>query len=104
MTDNINPAHYQRNGGLECIEAIEAMVAGWPPETAYRLGNALKYLWRHREKGGSESLQKAQWYIAREIEELEADNWEFLLSPSNPKCEQKLSREEFEKVRRDMGL
>ena len=65
--DNINPAHYKRAGGMECIEAIEAMVAGWPPETAYRLGNALKYLWRHKEKGGSESLRKAMWYIDREI-------------------------------------
>ena len=102
--DNINPAHYQRNGGLECIEAIEAMVAGWPPETAYRLGNALKYLWRHRDKGRSESLQKAQWYISREIEELEADNWEPTLPTNQREWEQKLSRAEFEKMRRDMGL
>ena len=102
--DNINPAHYQRNGGMECIEAIEAMVAGWPPETAYRLGNALKYLWRHREKGGSESLQKAQWYIAREIEELETDNWEPQLPTKSKDWEQKLSRADFEKMRRDMGL
>lgn len=102
--DNINPAHYQRNGGMECIDAIEAMVAGWPPETAYRLGNALKYLWRHREKGGSESLQKAQWYIAREIEELETDNWEPQLPTKSKDWEQKLSRADFEKMRRDMGL
>lgn len=102
--DNINPAHYQRNGGMECIDAIEAMVAGWPPETAYRLGNALKYLWRHREKGGSESLQKAQWYIAREIEELETDNWEPQLPTKSKEWEQKLSRADFEKMRRDMGL
>ena len=46
------------------------MVSGWPPETAYRLGNVLKYLWRHREKGGVESLRKAQWYLQREIEAL----------------------------------
>lgn len=68
MTDNVNhPAHYKRAGGMECIEAIEAMVSGWPPETAYRLGNALKYLWRHKEKGGTESLRKAIWYIEREL-------------------------------------
>lgn len=70
MTDNVNhPAHYKRPGGMECIEAIEAMVSGWPPETAYRLGNALKYLWRHKEKGGTESLRKAIWYIERELSE-----------------------------------
>jgi hypothetical protein len=67
MKDNINPNHYHRDGGMECIEAIEAMVAGWPPETAYRLGNVLKYLWRHQEKGGTESLRKAMWYLEREI-------------------------------------
>lgn len=66
MTDNINPPHYKR-GSIETIDAIEAMVAGWPPETAYRLGNVLKYLWRHREKGGVESLRKAAWYLSREI-------------------------------------
>ena len=66
MTDNINPPHYKR-GSIETIDAIEAMVDGWPPETAYRLGNVLKYLWRHREKGGVESLRKAAWYLNREI-------------------------------------
>jgi hypothetical protein len=102
--DNINPAHYQRNGGMECIDAIEAMVAGWPPETAYRLGNALKYLWRHREKGGSESLQKAQWYIAREIEELETDNWEPQLPTKSKDWERKLSRVDFDQLRQELGL
>jgi Protein of unknwon function (DUF3310) len=67
--DNINPNHYQR-GNIEAIEVIEVMVSGWPPETAYRLGNVLKYLWRHRQKGGVESLRKAQWYLQREIEAL----------------------------------
>jgi len=67
--DNVNPAHYRRNS-IETIEVIEVMVSGWPPETAYRLGNVLKYLWRHREKGGVESLRKAQWYLQREIDAL----------------------------------
>ena len=66
MKDAINPDHYKRSA-IETIDAIEAMVAGWPPETAYRLGNVLKYLWRHQEKGGVESLQKAAWYLQREI-------------------------------------
>lgn len=66
MTDNINPKHYKR-GRIETIDAIEAMIEGWPPETAYRLGNVLKYLWRHKEKGGTESLLKARWYLDREI-------------------------------------
>lgn len=79
--DNINPAHYQRQGGLECIQAIEAMVAEWPPETSYRLGNVLKYLWRHREKGQLESLKKASWYLNREIAALEAQELPVLSKP-----------------------
>lgn len=71
MKDAINPDHYKRST-IETIDAIEAMVAGWPPETAYRLGNVLKYLWRHREKGGAESLRKARWYLDREIAAREA--------------------------------
>lgn len=35
--------------------------------TGYRLGNVLKYLWRHAAKGGVESLKKARWYLDREI-------------------------------------
>ena len=102
--DNINPAHYQRNGGLECIEAIEAMVAGWPPETAYRLGNALKYLWRHREKGQLESLKKARWYLDREISALEAANRESKLPNSQSEWERKLARVDFDQLRQELGL
>lgn len=28
----------------------------------------MKYLWRHRRKGGTEDLEKAKWYIDRMIE------------------------------------
>jgi hypothetical protein len=69
------PSHYTA-GGIETIVAIEAMVGqkGWSPLTGYRLGNVLKYLWRHAAKGGVESLKKARWYLDREIEEQEARN------------------------------
>ena len=72
--DMVNhPPHYQR-GGLECIDAIEAMVDGWPAHTAVRLGHVLRYVWRHREKGGMlENLRKARWYLDREIAALEKD-------------------------------
>ena len=68
-----HPSHYTA-GGIETITAIEAMVgqAGWSPLTGYRLGNVLKYLWRHAAKGGVESLKKARWYLDREIEQQEA--------------------------------
>ena len=72
MPDMVNhPPHYRR-GGMECIDAIEAMIEGWPAGTAYRLGNALKYLWRHRDKGDPlESLKKSEFYLKREIAKME---------------------------------
>jgi hypothetical protein len=69
VTDLVNhPSHYTA-GGIETIDAIEAMVGqpGWLPRTGYNLGNVLKYLWRHAHKGGLESLKKARWYLEREI-------------------------------------
>lgn len=66
--DNVNhPPHY-KTGGIETIDVIEAKVGAWPGATAYRIGNAIKYLTRHRDKGRAvEDLQKARWYIDREI-------------------------------------
>ena len=61
-----HPPHYTR-GTVECIDAIQASLT--PEEFAgYCKGNALKYIWREKHKGGSESLQKAQWYLTRLIE------------------------------------
>ena len=62
--DTVNsPPHY-RQGGIECIAAIEAALT--PEEfRGYCKGNALKYIWRERHKGGTESLLKAAWYLAK---------------------------------------
>lgn len=64
MSDNVNkPIHY-RQGEIECIDAIESALT--PEEfRGYCKGNALKYIWRERYKGGDESLRKAQWYLDR---------------------------------------
>ena len=62
MKDNINPAHYQRDG-MECIDAIAAAVQNLSGIDAYATGAAIKYLWRWDEKGGAEDLRKAAWYI-----------------------------------------
>ena len=60
-----HPAHYT-DGGLECIEAIEAQLT--PEEyRGYLKGNVAKYIWREKHKGGIESLKKAQWYLVRLI-------------------------------------
>lgn len=35
---------------------------------SFTLGNAVKYIWRADLKGGVDDLQKAVWYLNREIE------------------------------------
>lgn len=62
--DMVNtPPHYTQ-GGIECIDAIEAALT--PEEfRGFLKGNVLKYTWRERHKGGLESLRKAGWYLRR---------------------------------------
>ncbi|UNU74125.1 DUF3310 domain-containing protein [Moraxella nasovis] len=63
--DNINPSHYKSHpSGVECIAITEHM--------NFCLGNAVKYIWRAGLKTDNaiEDLQKAKWYIEREIERL----------------------------------
>ena len=66
--DNVErPAHY-RQGDIECIDAIKAALT--PEEyRGYLKGNVIKYTWRERMKGGTESLKKAVWYLRRLIKE-----------------------------------
>ena len=56
-----HPSHYTQ-GGIECIEAIRASMT---PEgfQDYCKGNCLKYIWRWRDKGGVEDLEKAKVYL-----------------------------------------
>lgn len=72
MTDNVNhPAHYGGEENLyEAIKVIEA----W--ELGFCLGNAVKYIARAGKKDPAkriEDLQKAAWYINREIERLQGE-------------------------------
>lgn len=62
-TDSVNhPPHYTSHpSGIECIQITEHM--------GFNLGNAFKYIWRADLKGSSiEDLEKAVWYIRREID------------------------------------
>jgi hypothetical protein len=63
--DKVNhPPHY-KVGGIETIDFIEAKSLN------YNLGNVVKYLTRADHKGNKlEDLQKAQWYLARELKNL----------------------------------
>lgn len=71
MSDNVNhPSHYTQ-GGIECIEALEAATVNLKGIEAVCTANAIKYLWRWKEKNGKEDLKKAIWYIKKLIEEQE---------------------------------
>lgn len=74
LTDTVNhPAHYTQ-GGIECIEAIKAATVGLEGIEAVCMGNAIKYIWRWKQKNGIEDLKKAIWYINKLIEEKEDKN------------------------------
>ena len=55
-----NPPHYNK-GGIECIDAIEAMLTH-EEFIGYLRGNSLKYRWRFKYKNGIQDLEKAEWY------------------------------------------
>lgn len=67
MADMVNhPSHYTQ-GGIECIDALEAATINLKGIEAVCTANAIKYLWRWKEKGGIEDLEKSKWYIDRLI-------------------------------------
>jgi hypothetical protein len=70
VKDVINPNHYQRDG-MECIDAIKAAVQNLSGAEAFETGSAIKYLWRWKEKGGKDDLNKAKWFINDMIAEIE---------------------------------
>jgi Protein of unknwon function (DUF3310) len=67
--DNVNhPPHYNSSKAecpgcerrIECIDITRHL--------NFNIGNAMKYLWRYKDKNGIEDLKKAIWYINNEIE------------------------------------
>lgn len=60
------PPHY-RQGDIECIDAIRAALTA-EEFRGYCKGNALKYVWRERYKGGNEDMAKALWYLGRVLD------------------------------------
>lgn len=61
----INHPHHYTAGKVECIDAIEAAVTGLNGFEGFCIGNAIKYLWRWKQKGGKTDIGKAQWYLNR---------------------------------------
>lgn len=68
IDDAVNhPGHYcSHPSGVECIAITEHM--------NFCVGNAMKYLWRAGLKADAiEDLEKARWYIGREIERIKME-------------------------------
>ena len=74
LADPVNkPAHY-RKGGIECIDAIKASMTD-EAFIGYCKGNTQKYLWRLGLKDNAlQDAKKAQWYLNKLIETMEAKN------------------------------
>lgn len=69
MSDMVNHPEHYTDGKIEVIDFIE------DKKLNYHLGNAVKYICRAGKKDPAkeiEDLQKAAWYINREIQRLTA--------------------------------
>lgn len=75
MNSSVNhPAHYNE-GGVECIDAMDAACTGRIGYDAHYTGQIIKYIWRHGRKSDAlEDLRKAQWYLNRLIEKVVNDD------------------------------
>lgn len=70
MPDLVNhPPHYTAHpSGVECIDLTERLT--------FCVGNAVKYLWRNGLKNSAlQDVQKAAWYIRREIDRRQNREW-----------------------------
>lgn len=66
--DPINPNHYKQ-GKVECIDCIESATSNLTGFEGFCTGNAIKYLYRWKQKGGVTDLLKSRWYINRMLGE-----------------------------------
>lgn len=73
MNDPVNhPKHYNSSPAkcdcgrpIECIDVTRHM--------DFNIGNAVKYLWRYKEKNGIQDLKKARWYLNDAIDRMEKE-------------------------------
>ncbi len=70
-SDPVNhPSHYQGTNGIEAIDVIEGF------GLSHHLGDAVAYILRAGKKAETsllQDLQKARWYLEREITRIESD-------------------------------
>lgn len=69
--DAVHHPSYYLKGGMECIDVIAAATSNLSGMEAVCTGNAIKYLWRWKEKNGVQDLKKAREYMDMLISEVE---------------------------------
>ena len=69
--NGVNPDHYKQ-GQVECIDALESATVNLSGIEAICTANAIKYLWRWKQKNGLEDLRKAQWYLSKLIKRVKS--------------------------------
>ena len=60
------PKHYASTS-IECIDAMRE-TQGVEATKQFCICNAFKYLWRSKNKGGMEDINKAMWYLNKYLE------------------------------------
>jgi hypothetical protein len=79
VADEINPSHYRGfSNGAQVIDIVERL--------NFNRGNAIKYIARAGRKEGAETrtdLEKARWYLQREIDRIIADGKEVAPRPKS---------------------
>lgn len=65
-----SPSHYTSCVKELKIEAIDCMRAAFGDKdvSAFCICNALKYIYRHKSKGGTTDILKAVWYLNKYLE------------------------------------
>ena len=72
IADNVNhPAHYNRDGAMECIREM-VVIFGYEATINFCNLNAWKYRYRSSEKNGAEDMAKSDWYV-KKAEELKSE-------------------------------
>lgn len=79
MSDQINPSHYRGfSNGAQVVDIAERL--------NFNRGNAVKYLARAGRKQDADTitdLEKAKWYVEREIARIIADGKETARRPED---------------------
>ena len=61
--DTLFPSYYNKPGLLGCGEIQETMTSECEGMEGFYMGNAIKYLYRYKNKNGVEDLRKALTYV-----------------------------------------